>query len=1034
MGGDDVPIKFTLTADEQEVVRSMDLTNAKVKGLTSSYNELGRSVENAQKQMAALSRSVNFQGSANRPTIANQIVERMTPAMGGGVLGAQSSRALRASQSVGMLAEVRRLRGRIESDPEYASRMASLEVTRNQRYADDPKAARADKSAITKFIGQNKLGDTSDELTRMAARVVRSKLEAVDKAIGESLRVAGGNLDVLKLATAKGVNAGDPAAMRTFLQQRAASQEATAAAMDRGSTLATARDLAEQRRGVLRGAQSTMRRQYTAEGAAPVSAAEIAAFRSGSGLLAGGIDGVTAEEVVERKANLSMRRGVAAGRRGALRGGSAYLRGGGYTTEDVTDFGGFDRPMRTGTGVLGEGGADLAESEQADRESRALVRSNRMAQASRLRKQRTYNMWSKGMQVASTIAGVGDSVILGAENLLGNYDQRVGGEYLDSLSSVETTFRPLMSVGDNALHQPKLRGQVLDSAIAYGRPVGETSDLLYDIMSSAGNLSEQKQRDLNRSTLQLASVTGGELPILGKAMTTVQELYGDKLGSTDRSASMIKKAIDYGKFSPTAFAQLAPESLSTAALYGISPEDAFATLAVTSTRSGRDQRLFTGASYLFSKMGDASKAGLVDAKAPFLQQLRQLKGATSEQLLGVEGREGLNVASNARDMVDEIERLSKSLHETTGEELSKQQANLVMDPINGLSSIAQSVGTFDTNGLQILMQQGGNNGLNLAGDALKTRMALAGQKQSAPEFLAAGGQTMMLNLQANKQKYAESVYGPMRAAYMRSADPRDRILAQELDLIMGKVKVGETTSSVSDDQGSYDTTTDVMSTANDLQGYTDLIKNEQLGDSFTSQDYGEVLRDRAAGREKDARSVIDRAKRKQGATQKVATGADSFSWRSNPVLPVTQSDTFGPVAMKKSPKEEDAANQQFIQQQLAQAQSKFKSENAAGNIFTAEAYRSRYIAINARIRELGDDEDGYTATDRRTVANEVRAADSPSGKSATEKNTEKIDELTTLLREIATKAGLLGNASANGGADVSPAKQPPNIRANPANP
>lgn len=863
--------KYTLTLDEQAALAKVRSFDQAMSGLDASAKKAGASVD---KVFASIGKSVSFHGSRPMQSIANDLLGRMDERGIAALVEKHAGAAAKAARSVGLRAEVQRLRSRLESDPAYLERAAAAESMRVERFGGSRHALGKERAQVSRFIVQHGLGEASDPLTQVAARVVRQKLRNVERVMVDTVR-----------------------------------NEATA-------------------------------RQVEGEAAAGREIANAAAAR----------------------------------RRQRINGRFTAMRvGGGREIEPPSTN------LLAGEGLLA-GGADDAAAAQEDVRQR---RKARLKEVQRLRGARNTARWNVGMQIAGGVAGAGAGAIYAGEQILGNYNERLGVQYFGALAGIEPTFREVMGMPGNPERQKQVRQQITDAAIANGRNIGETSSFFYDILSAAGNLSPEKQQQIIKSALQFQNVAGGELPIIGQAMTTMQQLYGGQVGSVDRMSSIIKKAIDYGKFSPTGFAKLSPEAFSAASLYGVPMEQAAAMMAVVSTRSGRDENMFTGSRYTFAMMGKAADAGLVDRNADFLTKLRQLRKASPGQLKETFGMEGLNVVSNARDMIDDIDALYKEMRGMTGKEISGLQNQILRDPVNSLSRLAQSAEVASGNILPSLIQTGGPEGLNLASEAIKTRFAMAGQASLAPDIAALTDVTKNIDLARNKERYVDVAYQATQAALAAQNDAGARHQMQVNAISNGKVRLPVDLNWVDKLLGDQDETRE--SKGEDLARFEKMRADEnapelhagefaQVEDARSKNNFAYADRILAQARDRSARlAVAGDGGRGLGIGIRAVGrfAADKLGGAVGDIIPAGVLSKFGiDSTVINGGKVRDAFNKATIASSFTNGEKALADAKAGGDPFAIDATRTRLTGMRTRRRELMYDADGFTATDRQALATE----------------------------------------------------------------
>lgn len=448
-----------------------------------------------------------------------------------------------------------------------------------------------------------------------------------------------------------------------------------------------------------------------------------------------------------------------------------------------------------------------------------------------------------------------------ANDLASGYVQRMGVDYFESLKGIEHRYRPLMGLEDNGTRQQALREAVRNKAVSMGTDTTIVANTVAELQASSGNLSPQTRRELLGATMRLQTVAGGDLNTLGAGLISLNNLYGDQIGGVDRGAALFKATADYAKFSPTTLAQLGPDALAYFRAFGVGPEDALATLAVGSLRTGRPENFFTGMKYVASNMGRAVDRGWTTKDASWEQKLRDLSGRSPEELMDTNmfGREGFTAISEAIRGADEIKRVSANFRKVRGSDLARREMNLISDPMNMFSRLAQSVEVAGGQGYELLMEQGGPEGFNLAGKAIAERLAMEGQKLDNPVVASLTDKTKFLNLQMYKGKYTDMLLPHMMNA-MAADGPAGALKAQALKLTTGKVQLGDVDplswqgfkNSVGNIGQRIPTTR--ASTGADAAEYLKMVREQRLY-GMTAEEFGSYKTLKDQGRAQDAESL-----------------------------------------------------------------------------------------------------------------------------------------------------------------------------------
>ena len=73
------PVKYTLSADDEKLLKSVDASENAFKRATTSAKEYAAAIGQAEKAASSLGRVMQFHGAAGRSTIAGQLVGSANP-------------------------------------------------------------------------------------------------------------------------------------------------------------------------------------------------------------------------------------------------------------------------------------------------------------------------------------------------------------------------------------------------------------------------------------------------------------------------------------------------------------------------------------------------------------------------------------------------------------------------------------------------------------------------------------------------------------------------------------------------------------------------------------------------------------------------------------------------------------------------------------------------------------------------------------------------------------------------------------------
>lgn len=232
--------------------------------------------------------------------------------------------------------------------------------------------------------------------------------------------------------------------------------------------------------------------------------------------------------------------------------------------------------------------------------------------------------------------------------------------------SFEKSITPLLSLGDNLSGIQSMRSQVMGVSAAFGVTNAEASKAMFNIQSAASNLSKEIKDDLLERSLELARITGTELPTAVYGMTKAYQIFGDEVESVAQLQAKMFKTAELGAITFEDLARLMPEVGSSAKAFGFSLDEVSAALTTATRIGGRTEKVFTGVRNVFLRMGNAMKEG-VYLTGSLEDQLTQLASVDTSTIKKIFGDEALAVVINLINNVNQFKNDLKIIEQTSAQ-------------------------------------------------------------------------------------------------------------------------------------------------------------------------------------------------------------------------------------------------------------------------------------------------------------------------------------------------------------------------------
>lgn len=266
-----------------------------------------------------------------------------------------------------------------------------------------------------------------------------------------------------------------------------------------------------------------------------------------------------------------------------------------------------------------------------------------------------------GQKADQVLGGMGRSAMNLAASFvsIGAATQAVSAFFqtLQQYSQVNVAFEkeitPLLSLGDNLDKIGALKDQVLALSNAYGRTRQEIAGTLFDLQSGTANLDATTRKQIFEETLQLAQLTGTDLPTSMKVLTKTFQIYREELETVARTQDKVFSLAEQGYLTFEEMGNLLPDVLPAAKAMGYTFDEVGAALITATQYGGRTEKTFTGVRNVFLRMNTAAKEG-VELTGAFADKLDQLAKVDPDLLKRIFGDEAIAVIATLAERSAEV--------------------------------------------------------------------------------------------------------------------------------------------------------------------------------------------------------------------------------------------------------------------------------------------------------------------------------------------------------------------------------------------
>lgn len=260
----------------------------------------------------------------------------------------------------------------------------------------------------------------------------------------------------------------------------------------------------------------------------------------------------------------------------------------------------------------------------------------------------------------------------------------------------ESEMTGLLSLGDNIENIGKMKNQVLGLAGAFGVSRKEMATTLFNLQSGSAGLAESIQKDVLQNTLELARVTGAELPTAMNALLKTFRIYGDEAHNVNQIQNILFTTAERGYLTFQDMGTYLPDLAAAANTFGISLEEVGASLIVATGQLGKTEKTMTGLRNVFLRMSKAQEEG-IQLTDNMVENFRRLSAIEPDQLKKIFGDEAIAVVSALTRGTSQINEELARLKGLTGDIAQEKYIKRLGDMSFAYANMAKSISEMQHN-------------------------------------------------------------------------------------------------------------------------------------------------------------------------------------------------------------------------------------------------------------------------------------------------------------------------------------------------
>ncbi|MEM6259139.1 MAG: phage tail tape measure protein [Planctomycetota bacterium] len=226
-------------------------------------------------------------------------------------------------------------------------------------------------------------------------------------------------------------------------------------------------------------------------------------------------------------------------------------------------------------------------------------------------------------------------------------------EHVEGVVQLQGEIKELLSLGNNASNQGRIREQVLGLSGSSGRSRQEIADLLFFIQSGSAGMDQAIQDQILSSSLLAGEVTNASLNDNANALIKSWKIFGHEVQSVSELQDKLFFSAERGMQTYGDMASLLPRVLPASEAFNFSLNETLATLAVATRVGGKNEQTYTMLRNTFLRMNNATKEG-IELQGSFIDRLEQVSRYDPDTLKRIFGDEAVTLVLSLKDRIGEL--------------------------------------------------------------------------------------------------------------------------------------------------------------------------------------------------------------------------------------------------------------------------------------------------------------------------------------------------------------------------------------------
>lgn len=228
-------------------------------------------------------------------------------------------------------------------------------------------------------------------------------------------------------------------------------------------------------------------------------------------------------------------------------------------------------------------------------------------------------------------------------------------EHVDGVVRLQSELKDLIALGNNAGNQGAIREQVLGLSGYADRSTQDIADLLFNVQSGSGGLTQSVQDQILNSTLLAGEATSAKLNDVATALIKSYNAYGEEVKGVADLQNRLFFSAERGIITYGELAKLLPRVLPASEAFNFSLNETLAALSLGTRIGGKNEETFTAIRNVFLRMNNATKEG-IELTGSFADRMEQLSQVDPETLKKIFGDEAVTLVLSLTKNVEALRK------------------------------------------------------------------------------------------------------------------------------------------------------------------------------------------------------------------------------------------------------------------------------------------------------------------------------------------------------------------------------------------